>query len=457
MDNFQNQNENPQENANSEQTAPAQASMPTFEQTAEAAAVQTPETEATSFSYTASPSPAPEAPKKKKKSGRTALFVCLGALLFLFGIGAGYGANYLATNFDWSTVFPWGSTITDEPQDNDSKNEESRPANKEENKDLSGGTFAPIYGTDNKTFSPAQIYDASVHGVVGISTEITTQNVFGQQSAYATSGTGFIFSKDGYILTNCHVVEGASSITVTLYGGAEYTATLVGADSQNDVAVLKIDANSELTALTMGKSEDMVVGEEILVIGNPLGELTYTLTRGIVSNLSRDILVEDNATTIRMFQTDAAINNGNSGGPAINCHGNVIGIVSAKYASSSIEGLGFCIPIDDAMRIAKDLIEIGYVQGRPWLGVEGQAVSGYAGQTYIAGVRIVALQEGGAAEKAGVRRGDIITAVADVEVTTVNELKSALNAYLAGDQVELTIYRNRESILITVVLDEAKS
>ena len=394
------------------------------------------------------PRPSSVIPPKKPKN-KTGLVVFLCIALFALGILSGIGIYYLAKapSLDDPSDLPVQG-IQGETDENE-QGDEATP-------EFESGTFAPVFGETDETFRAAEIYKNSVGGVVGISTEISMENIFGQQTAYAVSGTGFIFSEDGYILTNCHIVEGASTITVTLYDETEYEAKLIGKDSQNDVAVLKIEPKDPLTVLTMGKSADMVVGEEILVIGNPLGELTYTLTRGIVSNLSREIMVEDSMTSIRMFQTDAAINAGNSGGPAINCHGNVIGIVSAKYASSDIEGLGFCIPIDDAMQIAQDLIEHGYVQGRPWLGIEGQAVSGNVGSTHIAGVRITALTKGSCAEKAGMRRGDIITKIGDTEVTTASELKTTLLDYKAGDEATLSVWRNGETILITVTLDEAQ-
>lgn len=402
-------------------------------------------------SYTASafqpPRPTPVVPPKKAKS-KTGLVVFLCIALFALGILSGIGVYYLAA--------PAGQNPSDLPVQGVQGENPETEGSTDEDTVFEGGVFAPVFGESDETFSAAEIYKNSVNGVVGISTEISMENIFGQQTTYPVSGTGFVFSEDGYILTNCHIVEGASTITVTLYDETEYEAKLVGKDSQNDVAVLKIEPKTELTVLTMGKSADMVVGEEILVIGNPLGELTYTLTRGIVSNLSREIMVEDSMTSIRMFQTDAAINAGNSGGPAINCHGNVIGIVSAKYASSDIEGLGFCIPIDDAMQIAQDLIEHGYVQGRPWLGIEGQAVSGYDGPNRIAGVRVTALTKGACAEKAGVLRGDVITKIGEVEITTATELKTALQEYKAGEKATLTVWRGGETVLITVVLDEAQ-
>ncbi len=406
---------------------------------------------------------APKAGKKK----HTALAVFLAVMLFLLGIAAGFGFHKLAPLF---SAYSGNITYPDDAPEGDEGNggsEGSDPSQKVPNDqnlpasgempDFTRGNFQPTFGDKENTYTPAEIYANCVEAVVGISTEITTQNAFGQEISGATSGSGFFCTKDGYILTNCHVVDGAHSVTVTTYDERQYTAAIVGKDRQNDVALLKIEPEGEVKFLTMGKSADMVVGEEILVIGNPLGELTHTLTRGIVSNLSRDIYVEENLNSIRMFQTDAAINGGNSGGPAIDSHGNVIGIVSAKYASSSIEGLGFCIPIDDALIIAHDLDVYEYVRGRAQLGIEGVSVSGYVSRdTYLVGVRVETVNADSCAEKGGLKPQDIITHLDGAPIEDIYALKSALAAHKASDTITLSVYRDGETVEISVVLDEAK-
>ncbi len=381
-------------------------------------------------------------PKKKKNGLKITLLILLSIALFAGGMFSGYYGNDLWRSWRLQSGTP-GSQSPQTPNPNPALSEDFEP-----------GSITFAEGDEENRYTPAEVYANCVEGVVGISTEITSENIFGYQSEYAVSGSGFIISADGYILTNCHVVEGGTTVTVSLYNGNEYEAKVIGKDSYNDIAVLKIDADEELTVLSLGKSSELIVGEEILVIGNPLGELNYTLTRGIVSNLSREIVTEESEVPIRMFQTDAAINSGNSGGPAIDCHGNVIGVVSAKYASSSIEGLGFCIPIDDARVIAQDLIQNGYVKGRPYLGITCQAVSGYSGSTFIAGVQVQSVAKDGCAEAAGLKRNDIITALGDVQVTTVAELTAALFEYKAGDSIEITFLRGNQTLTVTGTLGE---
>lgn len=382
----------------------------------------------------------PPPPQRKKRRGGLIALLCVAVLL------VGLVGGYFAFTLLGQGVFgvPRGGEKT--------PSEQTVPENPV---DYSNISFDPVYGDDEAVFSQAEIYKNSVNGIVGITTEFSSKNVFGQQSSYAVSGTGFVFSTDGYILTNSHLVSEATSIVVTTYDKKEYKATLIGKDSNNDVAVLKIEAEG-LTALPMGVSADLVVGEEIVVIGNPLGELTYTLTHGVVSSLSREIMTTQSDVAINMFQTDVAINGGNSGGPAIDCHGNVVGMVSAKYASAEIEGLGFCIPIDDALETAKSLMEHGYVKGRAYLGLSNyQAVAGRAGGEYITGVQVYSVVNGSCADQAGIRSGDIITKFADKEVASASDLRTAIGRCKAGETVELTIYRSGEFIKVTVVLDEA--
>jgi serine protease Do len=229
--------------------------------------------------------------------------------------------------------------------------------------------------------------------------------------------------------------------------GEEYEATIIGADEQNDVALIKIDATG-LPTVSIGDSDDIEVGQQVCAIGNPLGELTNTLTVGYVSALDREI--NENGTPINMFQTDCAINSGNSGGPIFDMNGNVIGITTAKYSSSgssttaSIEGIGFCIPSNDAMDIVSDLLEYGYVKGRPYLGITCQAISSTVTQYYNlpSGIYVNSVESGSAAEDAGLQQGDIITALDGTEVDSVTDFKALLKNYSAGDTATLTVYRS---------------
>ena len=306
----------------------------------------------------------------------------------------------------------------------------------------------------NKSLTPDEVYENTVNSVVGIRAT-TNVNVFGQASSSAAAGTGFILSTDGYILTNCHVVEGSDEIQVSLYDGSTYTATLVGEDAANDVALLKIDATG-LQAASIGDSDQLKVGEMVAAIGNPLGELTYSMTVGYVSALDRTINTD--GTPINMLQTDAAINPGNSGGPLLDMDGNVIGITSAKYASDEIEGLGFAIPINDAMDIAYDLMQYGYVQGRPSLGIVVRDLNQMTASAYSLpmGVYVDSVNTGSCSEKAGMKAGDIITAVDDAAVLSYTDLASELSQRKAGDAMSVTVYRTGSYQTLNLTLDEKK-
>jgi serine protease Do len=312
-------------------------------------------------------------------------------------------------------------------------------------------------GNSSTVLSATEIYKIASNQTVGISTEVTTTNVFGQAVSGTVTGTGFILTADGYIMTNYHVIkeayQGGYEIKVMLHDGSSYTAKIVGIEDDNDIAVLKIDAKN-LSAVTLADSSKMEVGEPVYAIGNPLGELTYTFTGGMVSALDRDITGED-GTTINMFQIDAAVNSGNSGGPVYNSEGEVIGVVTAKYSSTGVEGLGFAIPINDAAEIATQLIQYGYVTGKPALGISVQTISEQAAKYYnlVPGVSVGSVTSGSCAEKAGILKGDIITKLGDKEITTTAEL---LAAYKAGDTTTVTVYRSGSYKTLTLTFDEEK-
>lgn len=308
-----------------------------------------------------------------------------------------------------------------------------------------------------KSLTASQVYEMTVNSVVGIKTETTT-NIYGQEAVAASSGSGFILSEDGYIITNCHVVSGANTIQVTLYSGETYNAELVGADSDFDVAVLKIEAEG-LPAVSIGDSSKLKVGEEVVAIGNPLGELTFTTTNGIISALDREINTDGNPQN--MIQTNAAINSGNSGGPLFDMDGNVIGMTSAKYSGSTssgtiIEGLGFAIPINDVLKVAYDLAEYGYVRGLAYLGVTVRTLDSETASYYglPVGPRVESVNEGSCAEAAGIQTGDIIFQFNGVDVATHTELQSQLKKVNAGDTVTVKVYRAGAELDLTVTLDE---
>ena len=279
-------------------------------------------------------------------------------------------------------------------------------------------TTVNVKKVDGQTLmSPAEVYASTVNSVVSINCSAVSTNIFGQQTESASSGSGFIYTADGYIVTNQHVVANASSINVTLYNGDTYPATLVGSDSDYDVAVLKIDAK-DLPAVTLGSSTDVNVGDTVMAIGNPLGELTFSMSQGIVSCVNRAINVE--GTPFNMIQVDASINPGNSGGPLMNLYGEVVGIVSAKYSSyanTTVEGLGFAIPINDVQSIIKDIIENGSVGNKAYMAITAGTMTQQMAAQYkinaTEGVFVYSVEDGGDGDKAGLKLGDVITKLND--------------------------------------------
>ena len=308
-----------------------------------------------------------------------------------------------------------------------------------------------------KSLTPKEVYAMNVNATVGIATQITT-NVWGQVASASASGSGFILTSDGYVVTNNHVVEGATSVTVKLYNGDEYDAEVIGTDEMNDVALLKIDATG-LQAVTIGDSDQIEVGEEVIAIGNPLGELTFTMTAGVVSALDREINTD--GKPINMLQTDVAINSGNSGGALFDMNGNVIGITSAKYSGStssgaSIEGISFAIPINDALRVVYDLQQYGHVTGRAYLGVTVKDLDGTTAATYglPTGPMIQSVEAGGCAEKAGLQQGDIIIGFNGAEISSYTDLVAALNKCHSGDTATIKVFRGGAEVDATITLDE---
>ena len=314
---------------------------------------------------------------------------------------------------------------------------------------------------DEGGLSAGDIYDMACEQVVGITTEVTGTNLFGMPVSGAVTGSGFIISEDGYILTNYHVVEEANKgkldVTVILHDGTQYTAQIVAFEADNDVAVLKIDAEG-LKPAVIGDSDSLRVGDTVYAVGNPLGELEFSMTTGHVSAKDRSIVTDNNGESIAMFQIDAAVNSGNSGGPVYNGEGQVVGIVTAKYASTGVEGIGFAIPINDAASIANDLITKGYVTGKARLGVSVNANYNEMYAQYYGwpmGAYIDGTESGSCAEKAGIEKGDIITKFDGEEIKGYDDLRAAVKRHSAGDSVELEVYRADESRIVTVVLDEA--
>lgn len=290
------------------------------------------------------------------------------------------------------------------------------------------------------------IYDKVSPSVVGVSCTL------GNSTA---TGTGIIISSDGYIITNAHVIEDAKTVMIVDSNSDQYEATVIGYDTQTDLAVLKIEAEG-LVACEFGISGELRIGELAVAIGNPLGfDLYGTITSGIISGLNRTLTIGEN--TMNLIQTNASINSGNSGGPLIDAYGRVIGITSAKVASLYGEGLGFAIPIDEALPIINDLMEHGYVTGRPMIGISGEDITPIMSMYYRLpeGVYVRFIEPESGAEKAGIKAGDIVIGAAGETITNMDELNDIKNRYSAGDTLTLTIYRDGKSIDVDVVLDEA--
>ena len=387
--------------------------------------------------------------RQRRSGGRAAGVIC--AVLAAGLLGGACGAGLTGYRFGTRV-----SSLEQRLNEYESVLQETKEAAERSLADAEHGAA----GQTADTLTPAEIYSLATRQVVGIRTEVTVTNFFGMTSSGAVSGSGFIISEDGYILTNYHVVEDAYSghfeIEVITYDGTKYSASIVGIEPANDIAVLKIEAEG-LTPAKLGDSDSLRVGDMVYAVGNPLGELEFSMSTGYVSALDRVINTQE-SESINMFQIDAAVNEGNSGGPLYASDGSVVGIVTAKYSSSGVEGLGFAIPVNDVRTIADDLITKGYVTGKAYMGVSldnryNSMYSQYYGMplgAYVAGVTPES-----AAEKAGIQAGDIITAVGDYPVKAYDELKLVLRRFSANDTTEVAIYRSGAELKLTITFDEA--
>ncbi len=403
------------------------------------------------------------APKKKGNGGKVAIGIIVG-ILAVFVVSVTAISAYIALsgeNFETTdpsennnSVVTTASDNQDETEDEvvlDENENESADAIAEDNTSDSDSTSDRDYPTLEQLItadgglSLTEIYEKVSPSVVGVSS--TT-------ASGSATGTGIILSEDGYILTCAHVVEDATSIAIVDSDMNQYEATLIGEDSQSDIAVLKIDAEG-LTAAELGTSGNLKVGEAAIVIGNPLGyDLYGSMSVGIVSGLNRTLNV--NGKDMTLIQTDASVNSGNSGGPMVNASGQVIGIISAKVSSSYGEGLGFAIPIDDALPIINDLMQYGYVTGRPSIGITGEDITVYVAFYYgiPQGVMVRYVEPDSGADIAGVQAYDIIVGVNDETITSMDELTNIKNNYSVGDTITLNIYRNGTYIELEVELME---
>lgn len=315
--------------------------------------------------------------------------------------------------------------------------------------------------SSGSSLTTEQVADLVSPSVVVITTEQVVYSQwswYGQNQVESGAGSGVIISSDGYILTCAHVVDGASTITVTI-GDKDYTATLVGEDTTSDIAVIKIDADG-LTPATVGNSDGLKVGQSVMAVGNPLGELGGTVTGGMISALNRSVTIQGSSSvnTMSLIQMDASVSPGNSGGGLFNMNGELVGIVNAKSSSSDAEGLGFAIPINDAIKVAQELLENGYVTGRPYLGITYLAVEDAQTAAQLGvnayGVYVVEVVKGGPAEKAGLQAGDRIVSVDGTEIASKDDLGTLMQKHAAGDTLSITIAREGQMQTVNVTLGE---
>ncbi len=395
---------------------------------------------------------APKKPRAKKKKNGVGRKI-LAAVLALGIVAGSCGVTALLVNNYWTEqTNAMKDTFAQQILDLQKQIENNAPAN-------TGTSISGSPVSADGSLTPSQVYAQNADAVVLV-LNTATYSYFGQTGTSTSSGSGFIISADGYVLTNYHVVADATSLSVTLADGTKHTAAMIGGDETNDVALIKIEGDS-FPYVSIGSSDDLIVGDQVVCIGNPLGELTNSLTVGYISAKDREVTTD--GTEITMMQTDVAINSGNSGGPLFNMKGEVVGITTAKYSGSSssgatIEGIGFAIPINDAMALVSDLKEFGYVKGA-YMGV---TISDMDSQTATlaevyglpVGPIIQSVEEGGAAAHAGIQTGDIVVKLDDTDISTVTELTRTLRNYEPGDTATIQVYRSGSTLNLTITFDE---
>ena len=376
--------------------------------------------------------------KKKKGTGRR---IARSAVALVLAAAMGFAGGFVGAKFGGS-----GKVVIQQVAPSSTSSSDS-------------GSASAVNTASGMTTS--QVSEMVSPSVVVITTEQVVYSQwswYGQNQVESGAGSGVIISSDGYILTCAHVVDGASTITVTI-GDKDYTATLVGEDTTSDIAVIKIDADG-LTPATVGNSDSLAVGESVLAVGNPLGELGGTVTSGIVSALNRSVSIQGSSSvnTMSLIQMDASVSPGNSGGGLFNMNGELVGIVNAKSSDSDAEGLGFAIPINDAIKVAQELLENGYVTGRPYLGITYLAVEDAQTAAQLGvnayGVYVVEVVKGGPAEKAGLQTGDRIVSVDGTEIASKDDLGTLMQKHAAGDTLSITIAREGQMQTVNVTLGE---
>ena len=385
---------------------------------------------------------APEPPKKKKHHVNGGKVACSAVALVLAAV-MGFAGGYVGSQMNGSKVVI---------------QQVERPASSDSSTDSTGNSISATSGTGLSTAQVAEMVSPSVVVITTEQVVYSQWSWYGQSQVESGAGSGVIISSDGYILTCAHVVSGASNITVSI-GDKDYPATLVGEDTTSDIAVVKVDATG-LTPATVGNSDSLKVGESVMAVGNPLGELGGTVTSGIVSALNRSVSIQGSSSvnTMSLIQMDASVSPGNSGGGLFNMNGELVGIVNAKSSDSDAEGLGFAIPVNDAVKVAQELLENGYVTGRPYLGISYYAVTDAQTAAQLGvnayGVYIVEVVKGGPADKAGLQAGDRIVSVDGSEVATQSDLGTLMQNHKAGDAIEITVARGGQMQTVNVTLGE---
>ena len=387
--------------------------------------------------------PPKQPPKKKKKfNGKR---VARSAVALVLAAAMGFAGGFVGAKFGGSGKVVIQQVAPSSTADSASGSDSSITA----------------ASSSGSSLTTEQVADLVSPSVVVITTEQVVYSQwswYGQNQVESGAGSGVIISSDGYILTCAHVVDGASNITVTI-GDKDYTATLVGEDTTSDIAVIKIDANG-LTPATVGDSDSLKVGQNVMAVGNPLGELGGTVTGGMISALNRSVTIQGSSSvnTMSLIQMDASVSPGNSGGGLFNMNGELVGIVNAKSSSSDAEGLGFAIPINDAIKVAQELLENGYVTGRPYLGITYLAVTDAQTASQLGvnayGVYVVEVVKGGPAEKAGLQAGDRIVSVDGTEIASKDDLGTLMQKHAAGDTLSITIARDGQMQTVNVTLGE---
>ncbi len=440
--------------------------------------------------YTYTSNYTPEEPESPKNGGgkKAAKIIAAVLAVALVGGASGYGGAYLANSSKETesiTASAEGASNTSTGSNNQSSAVTAAPQKSDGNENASLGTLLNIDSNDSEALSNVEVIQRATPSVVLITSTFTEAGGTGQ-------GTGIVLSSDGYIITNCHVIETsyqtyqssgnnnpfenpfsffgggydvvtktakADKVTITLSDGTEHEAEVIGSDENTDLAILKIDADGLIPAV-IGNSDDLKLGETAITLGYPLG-LGLSASGGMVSGLDKEMSTElsnGKVATMTLIQTDASINAGNSGGPLLNSKGEVIGITSSKLVNSQIEGVGFAIPITDALPILDDLMNKGYV-ATPKIGISGVAVSSVEKRYYNLpvdkGVMVVSVEEGSCADKAGIEEGDVIVAADGKDIIDMDALVAAKNAHKPGETMTVTLARSNGNIDINIILDEA--